>query len=199
MARQDWEELSKVTTFSCSCPGRMLRVPGWSVKFMLGEWIGHIQRKDGAARASHRTLSHPSCKCLCLPSQAERKAPARVAFLKLRVLTHATQSHPELHAVVKEQAQANRCTRVRRWAGQEEYLEQPIGSSMDPRTRAPGLMGAEGHTGRKRTVISAAHKKEVVPFLCLPRQCPDGQPCGYHPTFLFKIGSADRLQPLHYS
>lgn len=44
-----------------------------------------------------------------IPTQAERKGPARVPSLGLLDLTHSTQSHPELHAIVKKQAQTNRC------------------------------------------------------------------------------------------
>lgn len=44
-----------------------------------------------------------------IPTQAERKGPARVPSLGLLDLTHSTQLHPELHAIVKKQAQTNRC------------------------------------------------------------------------------------------
>lgn len=74
LARQDWQELSKETTLSCSYLCMTLTDPGWCTKFMLGEWIRHIQRKDGATRASQVTLSCPSCKCLSMLSQAEGKA-----------------------------------------------------------------------------------------------------------------------------
>lgn len=68
------------------------------------------------------------------------------------------------------------------------HPEQPIRASTDPRTRALGLMGAEGQTGWKQTASSAAHKKEVS-FLCLPLRCVAGQPRGHYPTFLFKTGT----------
>lgn len=72
LARQDWQELSKVTTLSCSRLCSRLTDLGWCTKFMLGEWIRHIQRKDGATRASQVALSCPSCKCLCCLKQKAR-------------------------------------------------------------------------------------------------------------------------------
>lgn len=47
---------------------------------------------------------------MAIPTEAECKGPARAASLRLLVLTHSTQTHPELRAVVKKQARTNRCT-----------------------------------------------------------------------------------------
>lgn len=65
-------------------------------------------------------------------SQAEGKAPARAAFLKLQVLTHATPSHSELHAVVKEQAQVNGSTIDTRGDGQGRRSIQNNQSALAP-------------------------------------------------------------------
>lgn len=106
-----------------------------------------------------------------------------LASLRLLVLTHSTQSHPELHAVVKKKAQK---ADARRWVGQEEHhREEPISCRTDLRTIAPGLMGVEGQTSRKLLGSCAAHEKEVISFLCWPLQC-EWWPCGHHPKFLFK-------------
>lgn len=146
---------------------------------------GRIDQTHSEEEWGHLGLSedHAPLLKMPMPTQAEREGPSRVASLRLLVLTHSTQSHPELHAVVKKKKKAQKAD-ARRWVGQEEHLEEPISCRTDPRTIAPGLMGVEGQTSGKLLGSCAAHEKEVISFLCWPLRC-EWWPRGHHPKFLF--------------